>query len=530
MPGRLAVDFGTSNTVVAVWDEATQAGRPLHIPGYSRAFAQGADEIPVVPSLIHYAEGSRRWVGDQVRLRNLSSSPGTFRWMKRYVSQRSSRTVRADGRAISSSDAGRDFLSSILLAAAAEANVHDEEIVLTAPVESFEHYEDWLGEVAVYAGLPRFRLIDEPSAAALGHGAHVQPHDVYLIFDFGGGTLDVALVLVEEDVSERAGRRCRVLGKAGADLGGMDIDQFLYEHVLKVNGRGESDDAVLRVSTDLLGQCEAAKERLSFADHAEIGAINPETGAVLACELTRAAFEELLEEHGVYTQVWHTVRRTIKAARESGYDEDHVKAALMVGGGSYIPSVQRLMRSEFGDRVLLDRPLDAVARGAAAFAAGVDFYDHIQHDYAIRYLRPDRGGYEYYPIVPRGTPYPTAGPMATLTVKASHEGQVQLGLAVMEMGAQRGHESERRRELVFDPSGAVRVVTVSLGEEESRSMFWMNEDSPTFLRANPPARNSGEERFHVEFAVDGNKRLLITVRDVRTGEQTHRDYPVVKLT
>ena len=129
MPGRLAVDFGTSNTVVAVCDEATQAGRPLHIPGYSRAFAQGADEIPVVPSLIHYAEGSRRWVGDQVRLRNLSSSPGTFRWMKRYVSQRSSRTVRADGRAISSSDAGRDFLSSILLAAAAEANVHDLSLI-----------------------------------------------------------------------------------------------------------------------------------------------------------------------------------------------------------------------------------------------------------------------------------------------------------------------------------------------------------------------------------------------------------------
>ena len=54
------------------------------------------------------------------------------------------------------------------------------------------------------AGLPRFRLIDEPSAAALGHGAHVQPNDVYLIFDFGGGTLDVAVVLIEEEAGDKA--------------------------------------------------------------------------------------------------------------------------------------------------------------------------------------------------------------------------------------------------------------------------------------------------------------------------------------
>ena len=530
MPGRLAVDFGTSNTVVAVWDEAAKSGRPLRIPGYSRSFAQGEDDVPVVPSLIHYAVDRQRWVGDQVLHRNLYRSPATFRWMKRYVAQRSPRTVRVDGRAISHVDAGRDFLSSVLLAAAAEADVHDEEIVLTVPVESFEHYEDWLAEVAVHAGLPRFRLIDEPSAAALGHGAHIQAHDVYLIFDFGGGTLDVAVVLIEEDVTERAGRRCRVLGKAGADLGGTQIDGLLFRHVLKANGRQDSDDAMRRVSNDLLIQCEAAKERLSFADHAEIGVMNPETGAVLTCDLTRAAFEELLEENDVYAQVVQTLRRAMNAAREAGFGEADVKAALMVGGSSFIPSVQRLMRREFGDRVLLERPLDAVARGAAAFAAGVDFYDHIQHDYAIRCLRADKCGYEYHPLVRRGTPYPSAGPLATLTVKASYEGQSQLGLAIAEMGEQRGRGSDRRLELVFDPSGAASVVTVSPDEEESRSVFWMNEESPTFLRADPPALRGGEERFRVDFAVDGNKRLLITVRDAVTGKMTHRDYPVVKLT
>src|SRR5262249_44553508 len=69
MPGRLAVDFGTSNTVVAVWDEARGEGVPLFVPDYGvRLFPQGegGESIALVPSLIHYAAGSRRWLGQQV--------------------------------------------------------------------------------------------------------------------------------------------------------------------------------------------------------------------------------------------------------------------------------------------------------------------------------------------------------------------------------------------------------------------------------------------------------------------------------
>ena len=89
MPGRLAVDFGTSNTVVAVWDEARQEGVPLHVPDYGRLYQQGDEQISVVPSVIHYAPDQRRWIGNQVIQQNLYHSPRTFRWMKRYISNRS---------------------------------------------------------------------------------------------------------------------------------------------------------------------------------------------------------------------------------------------------------------------------------------------------------------------------------------------------------------------------------------------------------------------------------------------------------
>jgi molecular chaperone DnaK (HSP70) len=531
MPGRLAVDFGTSNTVVAIWDEAQQQGVPLHMPDYGRFYQYGDKRLSVIPSLIHYASDRQRWIGNQVPQRNLlAHRERTFRWMKRHIAHRVPIKRRLDGREISPADAGQDFLAAVLTFAAADLNVTDEEIALTVPVEAFEHYDDWLSRVAEVAGMPRFRLIDEPSAAALGYGAHVQPGDVYLIFDFGGGTLDVAVVLIEEEDAAAAGRRCRVLGKAGADVGGMTIDQWLFQEILQRHKRSDADDDVRDISNTLLVECERAKERLSEHERADVSVMHPDTGMVLSAEFTRGQFEELLDQHDAFARIDQTIRRALNTAREKGYTEDHVKAVLMVGGSSLIPSVQRTVQRIFGrQRVMLENPLDAVARGAAAFVAGVDFYDHIQHDYAIRYVNPQKGDYDYRTLVQRGTPYPSQEPVVRLTIKATYDGQTQLGMAIFEVGERRQHRSEQPVELVFDPSGAARMTRLAPDDEDRRIHFWMNEHSPTFLIAEPPARQ-GEARFEVAFGIDGNKRLLLTARDVRTQRVTHRDYPVVKLT
>jgi len=130
--------------------------------------------------------------------------------------------------------------------------------------------------------------------------------------------------------------------------------------------------------------------------------------------------------------------------------------------------------------------------------------------------------------VKRGTPYPTPKPVARLAIKASHDHQEQLGLAIFEMGEQR-QNSGPAVELVFDPSGAARLSQVALHDQEQRSQFWMNENQPTFLEADPPGLQ-GESRFEVEFNIDANKRLLITARDIKTGMLQYQDHPVVKLT
>lgn len=527
MVGRLAIDFGTSNTVIAVWDESLSTGKSFHLSDYGSYYQQGNERISIIPSLINYSQDNRRWLGQQVRQRNLEKNEQTFRWVKRYIANRSPIKRKIHGRQISYQEAGKDFLSTVLIFAAQELNLGNEEVVFTVPVEAFEDYENWLTEVAQTAGMPRFRLIDEASAAALGYGANIQAGDVYLIFDFGGGTLDIAVVLIEEeDIS--ASRRCRVLGKAGCSLGGATIDQWLYTEVLKQTGYSDSDEEILQLLGSILVECEQAKISLSKVDRSEITILNPNTGGIIGAEFTRSLLEDILEENGAFTDIDRAIRRALNDARDRGYTEDNIKAVLTVGGSSQIPAIQSTLKRIFGkDKVMLSNPLDAVARGGAAFVAGVDFYDHIQHDYALRYFDREKGDYDDKILVKRGTNYPTES-IARLTIKASHDGQEHLGLAVFELGQQYQSNRNNNIELVFDPNGSARLSSINADVTENRSYFWMNEKSPTFLSTSSLVKR-GEKCFQIEFSIDGNKRLLITVKDLKTGKLTHKNYPVIKL-
>jgi hypothetical protein len=118
--------------------------------------------------------------------------------------------------------------------------------------------------------------------------------------------------------------------------------------------------------------------------------------------------------------------------------------------------------------------------------------------------------------------------VARLVVKASYSGQKKLGIGIFEIGSQANH-TPGALEIVFDPGGAARIMPVTPHEEEQRSVFWMNEQNPTFLIAEPPAEQ-GEARFEVEFNIDANKRLTLTARELSTGSLALKNYPVVKLT
>lgn len=560
MTTRIGIDFGTANTVVAGWDAATDRGEPVPLEGLdlSREGDRGINQR-VIPSVIAYsASGATRWVGAQVAgvsggagaavpgsmppaLPGTTALGGTavesvpahvFESTKSAITGRSVDVPRTVGaRRISARDAATEFLADVLAAAVLVVGAEDLEVVATAPVEAFDTYRDWLvREVGDVIGLTRLRVVDEATAAAVGYSARLNPGETFLVFDFGAGTLDISVVRVQDPAGGSAGPGVRAIAKAGLDLGGNHLDALLAEMVADRTGVPLGDtDAYNRVFRGLLRSAEAAKVELTRGEHATVEARDPSTGEVYRHEVTRGAFERLLRDRDVLGRVNRVLRKVLEQAGALGFPAEELRSVFLVGGTSLVPAVQDLLRLQFPPEIIhCDRPLEAVAAGAAGIAGGYELHDHVQHDYAIRHVDRDTGVYEFETLVTAGTEYPTPEPVRTLTVRAIRDGQRNLGIAVYELAHPTYRDASSDIEIFFDPTGGARTVTVTAQSRQERSQVWLNEDSPTFLEADPPAR-AGVERFRLDFRVDAQKRLTVSAFDLERRVWVLDGQPVVRL-
>jgi molecular chaperone DnaK (HSP70) len=533
---RIGIDFGTANTVVARWDEARSVGEPIPLDGVDLLRDAEGVRQRVIPSLLAYSHaGDRRWLGAQV-----ADQPGllgrsdvtVFSSTKSAVTGRVVDIPRAVGdRRVSARDAATQFLRDLTALTVLAVGADDLEIVATAPVEAFDPYRDWLvGEVGDGLGGARLRVVDEATAAAVGYSARMSPGAVFCVVDFGAATLDVSVVRVVGPAAAGVGAAVRTIAAAGLDLGGNHIDALLADRALAAAGLPAGDPVTAnRVFRQLLGGAEAAKIALTRADRAVVTATDPVTGREYASPVTRAEFDRLLREADVLGRVNRVLRRALDGAAGKGHPADTLTAVFLVGGSSLLPAVQDLVRLQFAPDVIhSDRPLEAVAAGAASVAGGYELHDHIQHDYAIRHVHRESGSYQFEPLVAAGTAYPTPEPVKTLTVKAIRDGQRQFGLAIYERAHATFRDAGADLEIVFDASGGARTVAVSPQARQERATVWLNEDRLTFLEADPPA-SAGTDRFRLEFRVDAQKRLTVTAYDLHRGILVLDGQPVVRL-
>ena len=515
MANKIAIDFGNSNTVIAVWNEASQKAEILRIPGFS-----GAGSF-LIPSRIVYEPDGRFFIGSQT-----GTEAGTdvreFRWMKRYINLRSPYSLRIGDKIIDARQAAEDFLRTLTAEVLSKQEKRPDELILSVPVESFEHYDDWLLRDMKRFENVHLRLIDEASAAAAGYGLNLHPGDSFLVLDFGGSTLQAVCAAVTEE-GETFGRCCRVLGKAGCTLGGMSVDRWIFEHALERLRISEYDPGVNRNSADLLRYCERVKMSLS-EEESVLFDYFPET----PFPLTRDIFDEICRKHGLFASLDRVLEETLRMAEDHGLCRDALTAVVPVGGSCLIPSIREYLEVRFpGNKVLWGEPLGAVARGAAVIAGGMHIYDFIQHSYAVRYVDSQTGQYAFRTIVPKGTKYPEPAAAAPIRLKASYDGQSRFGIAIYEL-VEGDEQLPVSNEIFFNEDGSVHVMPLTDEEVRSEQRFWMNEHNPLFLHTEIPGEK-GVPRFEITFGIDANKMLMINAKDVYSEKMVLSDHPVVRL-
>ncbi|WP_228024945.1 Hsp70 family protein [cf. Phormidesmis sp. LEGE 11477] len=539
-----AIDFGTSNTVIARWNAETQSPETIVLPGLSM---QQKGNPPLVPSLLYVeqaamaVENVKTMVGMAVRDRglDLSSDPRFFRNFKRGIGTPVQGFIpELDGHILSFEAVGNWFLRSVIEALKQQDPALDS-IIFTVPVDSFESYRNWLGSVCQSLDIDQVRLIDEPTAAALGYQTSPEQKTL-LVVDFGGGTLDLSLIQPTFAKEKPTGfflkwgnqsrspqadtqpspKTVRVLAKAGENLGGADIDRWLAEHFASTQA--------LPLTPLTLRLVEKLKIALSTSQTAEEAYFDEETLDSYELSLTRDRLEEILTEKGFFDRLDSRLDQVLQQAQRRNLVADDIDAVLLVGGSAQIPAVQAWAAGHFGvdkfgvDKIKGDRPFEAVAQGALRLQT-VELEDFLHHSYGIRYWDRRQNAHGWHPIIQRGQPYPTPEPIEFF-LGASTEKQPSIELILGELG----ESAPLRTEVYFEGNQLVTRQTTAGGETPAVQALNDTDSGRKIAQLTPPGF-PGSDRIRVLFNVDTERFLRMTVEDLLTSETLLDNQVVVQL-
>jgi len=528
---RLGIDFGTTLTKVAVFEETTGTCHLLALPPLSRGVpcAGTGQDVPVIPSRVHFPATGSPLFGAELGADGRGETGSSLTGLKHYLLTDSPVRVPAGDRTqCSAKEAGSRFLVRVLTAAIAACGCQPTQVVFTLPADAPPHYEDWIAQVAASSGIRQFFVLDECSAVLLGMGVQLVADHPVLVVDCGGVSCSVTIGMQEKGAG--TGSRIRVVGKAKSDGGGTGIDGWLASATGTYPLSGTGHGGMPRRDSVPEGAYERAKELLSIAAEVEIPLASAGQYPAINTRITRATLEQVLTDRGFFATLERTIDRALAAARMRGYTPEEICTVVLAGGSGAIPAVLEAVRRKFPRcPVVCDRPAWAAARGAATFRPGSSAAARIRNDYALQYWDPVTLSHGYRFLVRGGTPYPSAGQVARLVISAAYDGQTHLGIPLFEYRTGDGDAPCRSIELVGATGGGLQCADAATTPSDQHPPVWVNEQVPMFLVADPPAQK-GEPRFEVTFTIDGTRQLAVTARDMRTGRLIKEAEPLFRLT
>lgn len=352
--GIIGIDLGTTNSLAAYW----KAGKVHLIP-------QGGGAV--LPSVVSFDEDGAIHVGDIAKERKITHSSGTFHSFKGFMGTAKEYTV--EGKTYTPVDFSAMVLSKIKSNVELHMGETVDEAIISVPAYFNDRQRSDTKKAAKIAGLKVERLINEPSAAALAYRLeHTKDSQNLLVFDFGGGTLDLSLV-------ECFGNIIEIIAIVGDNhLGGNDIDEAVARYWCKENGL---DYEVLSDKTRniLNKKAEQAKITLSDMINSDMDSNAELSGNKIDMVLTLEDKERKLhlDERKLYElclPLFQKIKQLfLKILKDSGYHVSDIDDLIMVGGSSKVPVVRKFLREMLGkEPVVCNEPDFSVAYGLGVYA------------------------------------------------------------------------------------------------------------------------------------------------------------------
>ena len=468
----IGIDLGTSNSAASVME----GGRPTMIPSAEGTSVGGKS----FPSYVAFTKDDQLLVGEPARRQAVTNPDGTIKNVKRKMG--TAEKVTALGKEYTPQQISAFILQKIKRDAEAFLAEPVEKAVITVPAYFNDNERQATKDAGAIAGLEVVRIINEPTAAALAYG--LDKSDVeqkIMVFDLGGGTLDVTIMDFSDGVFE-------VLSTSGdTKLGGSDMDEALTKYVIgefqKQTGVDLAADnmAFWRVRE----ACEKAKIELSTTMQTEINlpfiASDASGPKHLIQSLTRAKLEELVEPI-----VSRCRQSMVQAINDAHLTTDKIDKIIMVGGPTRMPIVQNFVESVVGPKIQrgID-PMECVSMGAAiqgAVLAG-EVKDVLLLDVTPLSLGIETLGGIATKLIERNTTIPTKKSQVFSTA-ADNQPSVEINVV------------QGERQMAVDNTSLGRFI----------------------LDGIPPARR-GVPQIEVTFDIDANGIINVTAKDLGTGKE-----------
>ena len=391
----IGIDLGTSNSQAAIM----LGGKPTIIPSAEGATVAGK----MFPSFVAFTKDGQLLVGEPAKRQTVTNPEGTVMAAKRKMGTNFKYEIY--GKEYTPQQISAFLLQKIKRDAEAFLGEEIKKAVITVPAYFNDNQRTATKDAGKIAGLEVVRLVNEPTAASMAYGLEKEGEHKILVFDLGGGTLDVTIMEFGEGTFT-------VLSTSGdTQLGGTDMDNAIIKWIVdefkKQEGIDLDEDPV--AMQRIREAAEKAKIELSTVLETEINL--PYITATnkgpkhLTMKLTRAKLEQLIEP--VIKRCIHPVEQALEDAK---LIKDDIKKIILVGGPTRMPVVQKFVEEKIGKKI--ERgvdPMECVAIGAAiqgAILAG-DIKDIVLLDVTPLTLGIETLGGVMTPLIERNTTIPT---------------------------------------------------------------------------------------------------------------------------